>query len=432
MYSLEKAYTKTLLANEWVETDISKIRLVDLYSKYIKVWCVVHNSFYPTNEFHVLKMEDIANLASGLLITLPEFFVRIKNKALPTTEGILEIKENLVAFQDAYQAGWIPQKTSFTSAPGTKLPESHYDSAFLTHPEVEDYRKAGDYIMACVNGYWHHVYSVTQGIYIRDAIACCRKTGNNAIGLLDFSTVGKVKHLTIKPEDISTGVSPEAKLSNELYINLKEDIGERTPILVVAGYMITLDKDLMRITGPRQLNFNIGNYPLLERYEEALRCLSFTALSTLQRNQEAPTLVSVSNFFSDEVIKQIMTMPQSFIVLVENPALFKRRKFLREHPVPGYYTSYEKPKDLMFTGFGRVGVYWSRYHTLQWAMNVNEGYRHHLLMNTVEGSKSEVVDGSCETVLDDYATIGSGEISNAMLMQLGATSLKVVPNVAVP
>ena len=127
-----------------------------------------------------------------------------------------------------------------------------------------------------------------------------------------------------------------------------------------------------------------------------------------------------------------MTMPQSFIVLVENPALFKRRKFLREHPVPGYYTSYEKPKDLMFTGFGRVGVYWSRYHTLQWAMNVNEGYRHHLLMNTVEGSKSEVVDGSCETVLDDYATIGSGEISNAMLMQLGASSLKVVPNVAVP
>lgn len=432
MYSLEKAYTKTLANNQWVETDISLIKLVDLYSKYSGIWCVVSNSFYPANEYHVLKLENISAMASGSKMTLSEFFVNIGNKALPTEVGVLELSTGHVVFQDIYKAGWIPQKTGFSVAPGTNLPESQYDSAFLTHPSNPNYKEVGDYVMANVNGYWHRVLSVTQGLYVKDCIACCRKTGHNAIGFLDFSQVGKVKQIAITESMLSTGTSSESKYRNEVYFNLDEDLTGKTPILVLAGYMVFLEPKLFTISGTKQLHLEMGNYPLLQRYEEALKALSFTGITTLARNQDNASLVGLENFFSDDVVKQLLTMPQSFIVLVDNPALYKERIFLRDLPLPGYYVAYENPKELMFNGFGKVGVYWPYEHTKQWSLNVNEAYRHHFLMDTVEGDMGQVADGSAETVLDDYETVGVVEISQAYLLKIGTSKLKVVPNIAVP
>lgn len=317
MYTLERAYRrKDRRSGRWELFDVSTSKILTLQATHGEVRVVVST---PGLDAPVLKSfawdaitPTLVNLTNTDL-TFYQWLVSIGERTLPFDEKLFTFTSYYAQYMSAWSAGY---KFEPINSAGTRTIGADLTDLRMSRADV-DPTVLGQRALVSINGLYHRMDGGQNGCLVRGGMSSIRHSGENQIGLLAFSKVGRLQQIPITPDLVDV-------TDSGVYVGIPNNIDTtgKVPLFVLGGYLHAMDS-VVRQLGDHLYKINIRNMRLLERYMESSKLLDLSSLPldkypAMQNN----LLVDLKQFWSPEFIKAYLTLPQSFIVLVEAESLF--------------------------------------------------------------------------------------------------------------
>lgn len=361
MYSLHSAHVRENRRNSrWEKKDLTDTTLLELRTLYDEVWLFVdHYSFdAPRAVYFADIMQDMYDDPNEL--TLEAWLTQIGNQSLPFRATVPRLEPRYVKYVHAWNSGYeiVPVGNNGTIPQGG----SRFDKSDLhvSKPNV-DPEYLGKHALFSINGFYHISDYGPEGTYILGGNDSIRHANDNQIGLLSFAEVGEIQCVPIT-KDMLTRNNEEAPLRKGVYLTMPEDVDleGKTTLLVIGGYLQVLGNTYTRVSD-RTYRLQLDQMFLLERFYDSRSYIDLSSLG-LDTLEDNPTLVSVEQFFSDSVLEAYLTLPQSFVVVVDSPEFFHELRLLEQAGLPGRYYSHEDEHPYPVMGaYGRT----LEYHPIQ-------------------------------------------------------------------
>lgn len=289
--------------------------------------------------------------------------------SLPVTAVSSYAYASYLRFSDAFQAGYQATPCAPGQSPDLVLPPAEMTDVILTKTGI-DYGLFGQSCLVSVNGFFHYsqAYSLNsnQGIYVVDGGKNRNRVQHNQIGIHSFADLGTIQQIPIT----ASMIQPQGNgfsLVDGAFLNLGVDISQSIPLLVIGGYLHVMNDRVYKAAGKETLRVDFANYPIFDRYYESRQAVDPTSLG-LDVSPINPTQVGVSQMLSDAVITRLLTLSNSFVVLLSKGAYFKYRMEVHHNQLLDSYTSFIDPRYPLVNGFGRVSEYWSSLEQDRWGL----------------------------------------------------------------
>ena len=195
-------------------------------------------------------------------------------------------------------------------------------------------KNLGAYGLFSVNGFYHLSDYDENGIYIHDGNRSVRRANDNQVGVTCFENVGLVKQFPITDSMISSGTLG-VSLRESTFVSIPEDIAidGYSFFIVIGGYIYPISDGIRRVS-TRSFRLSLARLDLITRYYDAKASINMDSLPLTDYEEKDEGLVSVDEFYSDDVIRALLKLPQSFIVMVKNPHMFFNTE-PADTPLPG-------------------------------------------------------------------------------------------------
>lgn len=394
MYTLQSALGKSLSDGQpWSAIDLGDMTFATVIQNYSVVYAILTNPFLPKPVS--LNLNAILPTITNQHQTFNAYLSSLGSKALPTSTSIPSINTKYARYQDGFKAGYTIQPIGTTQS-------LQYGATIANKPDLLLTKKGVNYTtlfqscLVSINGFFHMTDTDNKtGLWVTNGMKSCVQAKKNKLGLLDFQDLGKLTMIPITGSMIYKQNTSQA-LANRAYINVGQDLTNSTVLVVIGGYLHVLDHKTFKLVSNESIMIDFNNYPLYERYYESkdsidLSSLAFTAYPT------NPDAIAVDEITSDAAIKALLTLSQSFIVLLNNTEIAVALQKVRAARVPGQYVSYVKPIWPLITGFGRMNEYWSVADANRWALYVEDNILPRYMFKTVDTSRTqETVTNQCD------------------------------------
>lgn len=378
MYSLDSALAKSFASGgRWASVDISGLTFAQLFSQYTRVLAILTNPFIDGKV--CLDLANIQMKVGDSNVTFADFLTTNGNNTLPTTTTIPVLNPQYVKYKDAFRAGYKVSPAGPTQAPDAQLPISEKTHLYLSKPNV-DFRNFLKYCLVSVNGFIHRVDADQNGAWVIDGTKSLWKSNCNQIGILNFQKVTSFSIVPVTPSMLYK-TDTNQLYRNRMYVNLGQDISQKSVMLVLGGYLHVLDEKTFWRVSNTSIAIDFNNLPLFDRYHESLPYLDYSSMpfDTTPRN---PTQINVDNFMQDANLIAYMQLSQTFFVIGDNPEIFKDYQQVETLPAPGILVSYVKAEFPLINGIGKVADYWATYEDKQWALTVQDNRWHRRVYDT--------------------------------------------------
>jgi hypothetical protein len=363
---------------KWQTIDLDAITVSSMFDQYRKVYLTLQTG-QPLITVY-LDMDTVRDQYSTYAYTVHQLLVDILNESLPTIDNLPVINTRRARYMDAFRAGYNAQP--FDRLYGENTPVLNRPDAIIRRQDpVVNYELFYKTTLVSVNGFYHRtdIHS-SNGILIYDAGLCLRKSNQNQLGLLTFHGMCEIQSHSITSEMIRPAIEG-ASLSNATYIHTNLDLTNKSILFVIGGYMHTLSNIVSRV-GDNVFKIDFSNYPLFDRFYEMYHHLD-TSNFNLSTSSVNPYQVSTEELQSNENIIALLTMSQSFMVVLDCPEIYTEVNYVRKTGYPGCYISYTDPAYPLVTGLGRHNEYWYREEDGQYALTVYDNAVANRIYNTV-------------------------------------------------
>lgn len=348
-----KARSKGLDAT-WSDTNIAAMTIGTLFATFSNVWLTLSHNAVSGNLF--LELNAVRNLVSSQYhrMTVPQWLAAIGNDSLPTQPVLPELRLRRVRYSDAWRAGYSIKPVDRTRHEDADIPHGEKDDLLLKKEGV-DFQNYYRYALVSVNGYFHRTGATATGLQVLDGGRSGRIANNNHVGIHSFLGVAPMDFIPITA-DMIYKTTTAGRLADRAYIELPYDVENKTLLLVIGGYLHVLDEVYTQI-GPRSVRVNFNKIAFPERYFDSLKNINLDSLP-LELDEDSPSHVGVEELFSDAVIKAYLSLPQSFLVVVNTSDFFLRRHEVTNPQLPGRYQVPAGTERLpLFGAWGKVQDY---------------------------------------------------------------------------
>lgn len=390
MYTVTNAFgISKVHESRWTNLSLAAVPVNEIFTTYRKVFLTITAPSLTDPIF--VDMESLIVDYSYFTGTLSDLMTVLGNTTLETIPEIPAINTKYAYFVDAFSAGYKAEIVGRTAAFGALIPRSERRDLRLVRPDV-DMQDVYNHCLVSVNGLLHITDTDGNYLYVLDGGSSSLKSRQNQVGIWSFKNVAPIKTKIIHPEMIFNQ-GEGSTFADRVYINTREDVSNKTVWMVVGGYLVRPQKDIFFPVGNNSFCLNLGNLPLLQRYYEALPYLDFSNLgldsSSVNSNQ-----ISLDQFYSNQAINALLTMSQSFLVIIDKQDLFYNKNYLRHSNLPGMFTAYTEPKQPLFTGYGKLSEYWKTHEDGHWAVNVHDSYLQNKVFNSVTKNLTTMVSAN--------------------------------------
>ncbi|MNM60888.1 hypothetical protein D3C81_721810 [compost metagenome] len=361
MYTLVRArYRVDRRKGRWQEADLSNAIVTTLSTTYGDVILYIGYPGPGQQQLKALKFDNVTTWMNNVspTATVQEWLTSIGNQSLPFEATLPNETERLVRYAQAWHAGYLAQpkgRDLHINSPASKFVK---EDLILTHP-THSYADYDKYCLTTVNGYFHITDYTTDGIRVLDGNKSVRRANNNQIGVYSFETIGAIQKVPIT-ESMIKPQRPGAPLNDASYISMPSNINieNKTVLLVVGGYLQVLGK-VYKPVGDRTWRIEVGASMFLDRYIQSVKELDLDMLG-LTIDPKNPTLMSLEQMRSDEVVMKYLTMSQSFFVVVDTPSFFQDFEPIEWLRLPGRFIDSTGDNLPLVGAYGRM----LDYHTI--------------------------------------------------------------------
>jgi hypothetical protein len=289
--------------------------------------------------------------------TVTQWLAGLGNQSLPTSNVIPAIKPKYVQYRDAVQAGYSLMPIHRTIAPGNDVAPIDRTDLLLTKPEL-DYQEFFENCVVDVNGLLHYSDYDSHGIHVYGAGSTGRISNDNHVGVLNFKALGGVRCIPIT-EDMITAGGTVAELNINAIISTEESFVGKTVMFSFMGYLLPMERAFRRI-GDSSFSLDLRNQIVADWFFDAKRSLDLTTVENhLTYKNGGYDQIGLDEFSSDAVVKALLTLPQSFLIVINNNDVYVDREQLGVTQTPDRYFTQTKPIWPVIFGKGRIFDYWS-------------------------------------------------------------------------
>lgn len=275
-------------------------------------------------------------------------------------------------------------KGGYTVTPITRSNKTVYENTGSEITDVRLTRNLLDYTyfynnyLVTVNGYYHRVDTdFINGLFVIDGSKSMRTANKNQIGITSFKELGGIK--TISFTDTTTKFNKVGIIK----FKINEDITNKTVLISFGGILLNQDLSSFTQIGDDIFKIDLTKLPFLNMYYEMKKYLNVSDMP-IEHSNTNDSLLNIEQLLSEGNLNYITKMSQSFIIIVNSPAVTFEKEYVRNTNLPGQYISYKKPEYPLVLGYGRHAEYWTTYEDTQWSITVNGDLEDRLIYDTVE------------------------------------------------
>lgn len=394
MYTLVRArYRADRRKGRWQEADLSNAIVTTLSTTYGDVILYVSYGGTGTQQLKALKFDNVTTWMNGVdpTFTVTQWLTSIGNKTLPFEAKLPDETERLVRYAQAWHAGYIAQPKGRDLHINSTASKFVKEDLILTHP-THSYADYDKYCLTTVNGYFHITDWTVDGIRVLDGNKSVRRANNNQIGVYSFETIGAIQKVPIT----ASMIKPQragAPLNDASYISMPNNINieNKTVLLVIGGYLQVLGK-VYKPVGDRTWRIEVGASMFLDRYIQSVKELDLDHLG-LTIDLKNPTLMSLEQMRSDEVVLKYLTMTQSFFVVVDTPSFFQDYEPIEWLRLPGRFIDASGDNLPLVGAYGRMLDYHTIHEVDTFVYAGTDNIRHDYDANHRRWQSSAIVDG---------------------------------------
>lgn len=373
--------------DRWVEADIGNVTLDTLNREYSYVYLTLS---HPSIDHLVyLDMADAEPWwpASPPWPTVLQWLASLGNQSLPTKDELPTSVEGRVRFSDAVRAGYKIERTLEIQHPAGQN-QSKIDPDLVLTRADKRYLEMYQYCLVSVNGAIHRPAAGVDGFYVPGGAVSCDLANEHQVGLIDFKAVGAIKTYPIT-KDMLFKANPKQRYCDSVHLQLPVDTVGKTVIFVIAGYLHVLD-GVYRKVGEELYQVDMANFMLFHRYAQMHKLIDMSSM-VLDSYPGNDTQLTLSQLYSDENVEALMTLPQSFIVVLDAEDVFTARHYLEKSAINGKYYAGIMP-DMPCIGYqGLTEVYWPNFDWGQWVISIDHNQRPHYQIDTTDWGRQPSV-----------------------------------------
>ena len=359
------------VGSQWIVVDTTNKPLKQLYNDYYKLY--VELSHLSLTENIYVDLDTIRHTYVQYPGTIADLLVALGDITFTTVEKLPSDTIKYVKYSDAFRSNYKVDLTKIGYSLPDNYPISLKDDAVLTRPKYStNMRMLHTHALVTVNGYVHETDADDDHAYIYDAGKTLRKSRNNSIGILSFAEIGEINKIHLVEERIHTSPS-STSLYERTYIDTGMDLSGKSYFLVLGGYIILPEDQLLWKVNDTTLGLNLGNMPYVERFYESDADMDLTTLN-IERDQDNPGLFNINQLKSNEFIKSYLIARNSFVVVLNTNHMVYNKNYLRHSNLPGMFKAYQEPEYPLVVNYGRIAEYWKSQEDGQWLCTVNDSY----------------------------------------------------------
>lgn len=342
------------------ELDVSQLTFRTIKTQYREVYFNLYNTVTYTAKYCCM-LSDIYHIVDDTKM-VTEWLNSIGNMALPVSNGFAVIKQQQVRFGDATNAGYLFTVADMGTDPDAGTAIEERDDLLLSHPDWEIGGMAQQ-TMITVNGLFHIPSESQYGCYLKNGGRTVNKTMDTDVGILDFSEVGYLTYYPILPTMVHRG-QPNKPLYTTAYITLEESLTDKIILFSICGFLLLPGQHFTLVNG-HTIAIDMENLALIDKF--------FTAQEILQLPEFQGQVLDKDHipkviFKSDAFMTYLLTLPQSFIVVLETNNLRYEANNTEQIGLPGRYKCETEPYGLLRMDNGLSVTYKATLELGEWTL----------------------------------------------------------------
>ena len=362
----------------WDDRNLGDVTFKEIQKLYSSVVFTLDNPLLGGTVYSTL--EDMKALGITPTMTLNDWLASIGNRYFEVVYEPYELVEKTVRYRDAIRAGYYWQHIAANVSGSEALPLSD-------RPDLEINRQGTDYhlftqsIIATVNGFAHRVQYNNGRAIVLEGGRTIMKADRNSIGFINFNDVAELEQIAIEPSMISDPADTDG-LFNNTYISAGASLENKSVILSLGGYLHFSD-DVCKVVNPEDgvIKIDWTRVNLLERLFDQRDYISLASLplSTTSINEGA---VTVNDLKADNVLTAYLTLPQSFLIVVDAPGLYKKQTALEDSGLYNVFYSEKEPVFPIQMHHGMFPETWVREEDGKFIISVHDGLKKNHMLYT--------------------------------------------------
>lgn len=321
------------LSKTWYVLPSNQIQINDLLNRY---W-----------DFYLVYLDTVRNLSQCLSRdklmdvkpkTIPSPYVgdwltSLGHTALPGINGPIGTMPVSWGYTDAWQGGYhVTLANSQGNTTSPVIPTGNPD-LLLTKEGIDLYQQSTN-LLTTVNGFLHLSSGSVDGLYVLKGGLSTLRANMNHAGLISLAAMGGATQIPIRP-DMLYQLVEGAPYRNSFYLNPGVSLTGKSVFLSIGGYLHALD-NTYSVLGDMTIKVDFRRIPLPERLFDSYPFLDLSSLP-LKKGLGNPEHFTMASIYSDATIKAYLTLPQSFVIVVNTDNVYRVTQELEVPTTPGRF-----------------------------------------------------------------------------------------------
>ena len=360
MYKLVSTFLKPKgISNTYQNIDISLMTVGFIQDNFLDGYIELSNVNLDDNVFLTIQDFRQINLPYRLDQTFEYWLSFIGNKTiLNVTEKRPNYVSAIVKARNAMQSDFKIKYVDRRYDPDKPMAIGAQNDLYLSKPYV-DKNILQRRMLTTVNGYLHPTVPYQDGVAVVGGGSLVKTIGDINVGILSFASVGDLTMKAITNENLFSykGGIP---LSEKCIVSLDTSLIGKSVIVVIAGYPI-IGSDIVSIASDEQgiLNINTRRFDIVTHLNRQLGKINLESLGILN-NGDIHSLRPMSKqaILSDLITRKYLTLPQSFVIIVDTPELTIERIPVVSSGIRDVHINLNEPNLPIIDSYGRIVEYW--------------------------------------------------------------------------
>lgn len=361
MYRLQSVFLKKIATNEpFLNYPIADMKLSDIFNDFIDGYFVLTHTQLTGTFYMLLSDFKAANLPIGTNLTFNQWLGFIGNLELPASTTKPQYHTGVVTYSDSILAGFEINRVGRNLSVDANIVDADKVDLLLvknTTNQKAFYRN----MLVTVDGFLHRTQSHPDGIAVVSGGETFNTGRINTVGVLSFLDCAEIQQLPITPENLSS-ISPTTPLVNKAIIKVGQSLSGKSVLLVIGGYLIT-DPGVCNIVSSDGgiINLNVNKLNIPDMIFHSSKRINLEGLDLFMANVLTNNYKFRMDSLADDVIvRRYLTLPQSFLVIIDAPYVVSEKKALFDTGLSSVYELNSEPVWPIVDCHGRLPEYWKQ------------------------------------------------------------------------